>query len=358
MIPGMNPPLPRPAEMLSGLELEAGWVVGSRAKRIQQGTGGMFSVCYNVTNSMDGRKGFLKALDFTGAFEDDDPSRRLQEITEAFNFERDVLAACRGHAMDRIITSIADGKVTVPHATAGGVVVYLIFELADGDIRTHLSSNSANLAWRLRCLHHIATGLKQLHGVGIAHQDVKPSNVLVFDGQKSKVGDLGRAARKGFTPPHEDFSFAGDSGYAPPERLYNFDDGEWNSRRQGCDCYLLGSMVAFFFCGVSFTQLLFDRMAPEHHWTVWGGSFEDVLPYLRQAFNEVIEEFSNQIQNRSLRQEIVYILRQMCDPDPRYRGDNLNRGRGGNPFNLERYLTKLDVLSRRAARGDYEEVIS
>ena len=355
---GMNPVLSRPAEMLSGRSLEGGWIVANRVQRTQQGTGGMFSVCYYVKHE-DGREGFLKALDFTDALHSDDPARCLQDLTEAFNFERDVLAVCRGQSMDRIITAISDGKVVVSEAPAGGVVQYLIFELADGDVRSHLSRNgSATLAWRLRCLHHIATGLKQLHGVGIAHQDVKPSNVLVFDAQKSKVGDLGRSARKGFSPPHEQFDYAGDPAYAPPERLYGFADGEWNSRRQGCDCYLLGSMIVFFFCGVSITQILFDRMAPEHCWWEWNGSFEDVLPYVRQAFNEVVDEFSAQIASRVLRKEIVPLLRQLCDPDPRVRGDNLNRGRGGNPFNMERYVTRLDVLARHAARGDYDEVSS
>ncbi|HEY6307288.1 MAG TPA: protein kinase, partial [Candidatus Angelobacter sp.] len=187
-----------------------------------------------------------------------------------------------------------------PEAAAGGVVQYLIFELADGDVRSHLSKAiDAGLAWRLRCLHHVATGLKQLHVGEIAHQDIKPSNVLVFHEATSKVGDLGRAARKGFAPPHEPLHCAGDKSYAPPERLYGFEDGEWNSRRIGCDCYLLGSMIVFFFCGVGLSQLIFDQIDEAHHWLFWQGTFEEVLPYVRAAFSQAIEEFSAEIESLS-----------------------------------------------------------
>lgn len=60
-------------------------------------------------------------------------------------------------------------------------VFYLIFELADGDIRRHLAvQESLDLAFVLRTLHHVAVGLDQLHRADIAHQDLKPSNVLIY----------------------------------------------------------------------------------------------------------------------------------------------------------------------------------
>lgn len=345
--------LKRPAEMLSGLTLDGGWTVITRMEKSPQGTGGNFSCCYRVKHD-NGRQGFLKALDFTDAFTSSDPARYLQLLTEAFNFERDVLDLCRGNGMDRVVASITDGKVQIGGAPAGGVVQYLIFELADGDIRSHLTKTTeSSLAWKLRSLHHMATGLMQLHGKGVAHQDVKPSNILVFGEQVSKVGDLGRAARKGFSPPHEEYSCAGDMSYAPPERLYEFDDGEWISRRVGCDCYLLGSMIVFLFCGVSFSHLLFHHLHDEHHWQMWDGSFEAVLPYIREAFNKAVAEFSHSLANEKLREQLIILVRDLCDPDPRIRGDKINRGRGGNPFSLERYVTRFDLLASRAARGDY-----
>lgn len=112
----------------------------------------------------------------------------------------------RERNLDRVVLAISDGMIRVPaRSIAGGIVQYLIFELADGDLRS--TANAAahfETAWLLRALHHMATGLTQLHGQQIAHQDLKPSNVLVFDSKIAKVGDLGRAALKGSFPPHED----------------------------------------------------------------------------------------------------------------------------------------------------------
>lgn len=55
-----------------------------------------------------------------------------------------------------------------------------------------------------------------LHGLDIAHQDLKPSNVLPI---------------------------AGDPTYAPPELLYNYVPADWNVRRYACDVYLLGANI-------------------------------------------------------------------------------------------------------------------
>jgi eukaryotic-like serine/threonine-protein kinase len=196
-----DPVITTPAESLAGRELPGSWTVLERIEMPPVATGGNFSCAYRVV-SKNGTKAFLKALDYSRALSSADPARELERLTAAYNFERDVVAACRELGMDRVVRAITDGRVTIEGAPAGGVVEYLIFELADGDVRAHLSAIAeVETAWKLRCLHHIATGLRQLHSAGIAHQDVKPSNVMVFDKKTSKVGDLGRAARKGHEPP-------------------------------------------------------------------------------------------------------------------------------------------------------------
>src|SRR5205823_2049082 len=66
-------------------------------------------------------------------------------------------------------------------------------------------------------LHHIATGLYQLHSAEVAHQDLKPSNILVFEGSTSKIADLGCASVKGVASPRDSAAFAGDRTYAPTD---------------------------------------------------------------------------------------------------------------------------------------------
>jgi eukaryotic-like serine/threonine-protein kinase len=114
-------------------------------------------------------------------------------------------------------------------------------------------------------------------------------------------------------------------------------------------------MLIFFFTGLSATALLMEELAFDHRWLQWRGTFDEVLPYLRDAFGRVIETFANQFKNEDLKKQLTDIARELCDPDPALRGDPTNRARGSNPFSLERYVTKFDLLSRRAAAGYFRE---
>lgn len=239
-----------PAQMLLGRELPKGWKVVEQlpAPSERGGTGGHFSVGY-IVEGPDGKQAFLKALDLSSAFHAPDMMSELKRMTTAYTYERDLLAKCKAKNLDRVVVAIDDGQVQVENFPAP--VPYLVFQRADGTVREHLVNlaGSVELAWKLRALHHIATALRQLHGLRVAHQDLKPSNVLVFAGRESKVGDLGRASTMDDPQPHDDCQFAGDRTYAPPELLYGFGSRDWNERRFGCDAYHLGSMVIFFFLG-------------------------------------------------------------------------------------------------------------
>jgi serine/threonine protein kinase len=246
------------ASKLKGMKLSGGWTAGSDLPLLSD-TGGNFSYSYLVTHD-DGRKAFLKALDYSRALRSPDPPSALQALTTAYLFERSVLETCKSRRMDRIVQSIDSGHVIVDPSELGRVD-YLVFEMADCDVRSFLSAAAAiELAWKLRSLHHIATGIHQLHSAGIAHQDVKPSNILVFGKRTSKVADLGSASQKGTVCPRDDRHFAGDPSYAPPELLYGYLDPDWANRRFGCDAYLLGSMIIFMFTGLNATGLLLSKM--------------------------------------------------------------------------------------------------
>jgi serine/threonine protein kinase len=270
----------------------------------------------------------------------------INALTDAYVFERDLLRRCRDRHLDRVVIAIDSGTIG---ATPGELVLYLVFELADGDVRQQIFSAQVDLAWRLRALHHIATGLKQLHGEGIAHQDLKPSNVLLFEGTGSKLADLGRAASKGHTPPHEDFEIAGDRSYAPPELLYHHIPPDWSSRRLGCDAYLLGSMVVFFFCGIGMTQLLVAELPAACRPYTWAGTFAEAMPHIRQAFGRAVGAFSASVPE-GLRERLVGVVRELCEPDPALRGHPKDL-RGGNRYSLERYVTAFDLLARRVECG-------
>jgi serine/threonine protein kinase len=186
-----------------------------------------------------------------------------------------------------------------------------------------------------------------MHKGEMAHQDLKPSNILVFGSNSSKIGDVGRAWQKGVAAPHETLACASDPSYAPPELLYNHIERDSNARRLGCDCYLLGSMVLFFFANVAATPAILTKMLPSHHPALWTDTYPRVLPFLRNAFDEVAIEFTSCL-SEDLQSELPVIFRQLCDPDPTLRGHPADRASIGNSYSLERYVGKFSTLSRRA----------
>lgn len=179
------------ANSLLGRKLKDKWHVKEKITPKEGSTGGVFGVCYIVT---DGEiDAFLKAINFQPFFHMGH-GKPLVEIlndhTNAYKYELDLLMRCKNNRLSKVSTVLDQGEEFVegyPIPT----VPYLIFELADGDIRSHLSfKKDVEKSWKLKSLHDVAVGLKQLHSVKIGHQDLKPSNVLVFnEGIISKIGD-------------------------------------------------------------------------------------------------------------------------------------------------------------------------
>jgi serine/threonine protein kinase len=345
-----NPPPSRPAEMLSGLELSNGWVVVGRIPSLPDGTGGTFSTPYTVERG--GQRAFLKAIDFTRALADEDPARALEQLTRIFNFERDLVKACTDQRMRNVIRVLDEGSTTVPNGGAVPRVNYLIFELADGDIRRIMRlSTDLDAAWAFRSLKEVALGLTQLHGAGIAHQDLKPSNVLDVQGVY-KVADLGRASRRGEHGPFDNLRCAGDPNYVTPEQMYGFALNDWDARRRAGDLYHLGGLLLFLLTGVTASAALYGHLAPAHlppPWGTWGGTFDQVIVHLREATGRItdcIPTFSD----AQMRESIVTRFVELCDPDPRTRGHPKNRVGAGSQYSLERYVSHFDALSARARR--------
>lgn len=337
----------RPAECLTGLDLPGNWHVESLIKRPPTSTGGKFSVGYIVKNK-DGRIAYLKALDFSSAFNQPDPARALQAMTTAYNFERDLLAKCKDRKLNRVVTPLADGTVNVPGNFGPlGNVCYLIFELASGDIRKEVETwSDFDLAWSLRSLHETAVGIRQLQSIGIAHQDLKPSNVLVFPIFGSKVTDLGQASDINNPSKTDSHQIPGDYGYCPPEQWYGFRPADF-SHRYISDLYLLGSLLFFYFMRCSATQAIQFKISQIHKKKFIRTNFIHDLPYIQHAFAEVLSDFRSSTKGfaKKLTDEIVMITQQLCEPDPRRRGDPKIAKSLVPQFDLQPYVSRFDRLA-------------
>jgi len=346
----------RPASRLLGLRLEGGWKVVELLKRPPAATGGHFSVSYKVIDQ-NGRTGFLKALDFSKAFQDPiDTARALEAMTKAYNFERDILKKCKNQRLSKIIIPITDGSVNVPGEVSDyKKVMYLIFELADGDVRKFYNlSKKIDLAWCLRSLHNTAVGLRQLHSRGIAHQDLKPSNIFFFNKKfEFKLSDLGKASDREYPCENDEVLVPGDMGYAPFELLYGYAPTNEFYKRYGIDLYLLGSMIFFYFSDISATQAIKLKLSGYSGPSLNDKNFINVLPYIKKAFFEAVKDLEMNIQQKAgkLTNEIIIIVKELCEPDPAQRGHPLDRKT--LPYNLEKYVSRLNLLAKKAELGIY-----
>lgn len=343
-----------PAAHLEGRDLGNGWSVGARTTRDPGASGGQFSVSYAATHR-DGRRAFLKALNFQAAATG--PGSvvdRLNQFTSAYIFERDLLADCRDRRMSRVIRMIDHGQISVPEAaTFLSEVPYLIFELADGDIRTFQArSEDFDCAWVFRVMKHTLEGVEQLHAAQTAHQDLKPSNVLTQEhGQEMKLGDLGRAEKRGAEGPWSELTIPGATTYAPPEQQYGSFGKSWEERR-AADLYLAGSLGAQLFLGHCMSVLIQEGLPVQFRLQNWSGSFAEVLPYLRTAHNSVVPELERVVHQRTSEERIAEqfadAIGQMTDPDPAGRGHPRDRAARTSSYGVRRYVSLMNLLSSQA----------
>lgn len=328
--------------------LPGGWHVVQKIEKDENATGGNFSVGYIVENE-NKQRAFLKALDYSAAHNSPNTADVLNEMITAFIYERDLLKKC--DKMTHVVNAIDGGSYQVKGEFIFPNVDYLILEIADGDIRDFLNfSNIFDIAWALRSLHHVSIGIQQMHQKNIAHQDLKPSNVLLFNNRKvTKIGDVGSASELGVETLHEDDDIAGDPTYAPIEQKYGYHHSDWRIRRFGCDMYLFGNLIVFIFAKVNITAGIIYYLHRQHR-PGFGSDYLTVLPYIRSAFNKFIVDIEKQIPD-TIKTEIIEVVRQLCDPDPSLRGHPLEKYIYNDQFLMTRYISLFNKLATEAEYG-------
>lgn len=348
-----------PAKQLSGRTLNDKWLVGKRILVGSQsggnGTGGHFSVSYEVESIDKKIKAFLKAFDFhetllQSVSQNKDVMAELAGLTSNYQFESKLNEICLSKRFRKIVKVLDRGQIVLDNNFMN-VVPFLIMELADsGDIRKYVEiSQEITLTAKLEYLKDVVSGLHQLHSAKISHQDLKPSNVMIFSQSGAKIGDLGRASIQGQSHWHDSIDIAGDRGYAPPEQLYGFVPQEWIDRRERCDLYQMGSIVAFLFLGITINGLLKEKLPLEIAPILWGGngdSYQQSLHHLEHAFNESIANF-DYLEPRWLGDRLKKIVIKCSHPNYQERGMIKTLGMKKPVLGLDRLVSELDYLIKQ-----------
>lgn len=350
------------AKQLVGLDLKGSrkgqtWRV-KELKSVGRGhTPGQFSIGYEVENE-HGKSAFLKASDISMAMQSDDPVKALQEVTTAHEFERSILEHCEGNRLENVVTALDAGSHVMVVDGVQEFVFFIVFELANSDLRVITDKNAAtDLAWVLSAGHSLCVAMSQIHGVGIYHNDFKPGNALLFD-EEQKVADFGRATSPNFPVLHDKNLCAGDRRFAPPEQLYYSDNAasyiDPFVKAKAGDLYNLGSVLHFLITKRMLTPEIVNNLdkefKPLRYHEGWCDSYDAALPYWRHAHDAVMTEFYDDLPEEWTTKfkfviDALYLLvTHLCEPDFRLRGDLKDSKVGQGKYTLTRVISKLDSL--------------
>jgi serine/threonine protein kinase len=353
---------------LVGLKIDD-WIVKTKLPHADgvRSTGGNFSVCYIAENEQN-EEFFLKVLDYQTLFalniHNKDFLSDIDAAAKNFIYEKQLADYCRLKRVPKIVKAIASGHKNIEgYMPICSRVDYIVFEKADGDIRKILTfSSKLDFASRLRQLndklksiHDVSVGLNQLHKAKVSHQDLKPSNVLLF-GAESKIGDFGRSLC--FEPiidcPYDmgSYNFWGDLTYAPPEYIFKYwytsNRDEWFYQ---IDNYMLGGLIVFYLIGMSINALICTNLAVEDlRCYRQGCKFDDVILDLQNAFQIVLTELYNELPAIRAKDKIIDVIKYLCNPDPKQRGHKKNIASKGHNYNLERIISMLAFIQKQVEK--------
>lgn len=339
---------------LLGITLPSGWMITQQIPRAADATGGNFGVGYIATRN--GETAFVKAIDFVQAMSSTDPAQALADMTNDALFEKNVLEYCTAKGMSHVLRFLGSEYVMMNPNDLMSRVLCIVMEVGDRDLRRERSMvANPSCVWTLKVMSDIALALSQLHSGGIAHQDLKPSNVIAVSNrqpnyQVMKIGDLGRVTRQGVKGPFDNHYWPGDPSYPPPEIWYGYSPSDWNDKREAADAYMLGSILVFLCTGVTLQTLVVPLIPYQYHPENWGGAFDkDLIPVLLHFHSVVLETKVRPTLMPEIADELMKIANELTHPDPKTRGDVRARRVIGNPVGLNRIHQRIHGLYVKAA---------
>lgn len=309
----------------------------------------------------DGTKGFMKVLDFdychnkqlvTG----EKRSEFIERMTSAFNYEAKIAELCAGCHMSNVIHYLDSGEIEIPGYLIG-TVSFIVFESSQGDVRSFLDfSPKVDMASKLKVLidklvslHQVACGIKQLHSQSIAYHNLTPDSIEVFDDMKLyKLSGLNhtRSQIPSVPAPESYTLFNGDWTFAPPEAFFSYRLPNHSESYYQVDTFMLGNLMVYYLTSFNLTALINYYLLPNNlkDWASQGASYEQVLPDIINAYQKSLDAIRYEICSESIRESLIQLIGYLCYPDPAKRGHPGNFKESLSNADLQRVITRLNVI--------------
>lgn len=331
-----------------------------------------YSVFYLVKN--DELEAIMKVMDYEkchskSASDGLKVVERLSMVSTAFLYETNAAKSCAFKHMNNVIRYIDSGEIELEGYQIS-TVTFIVYEQSEGKVGAFLKFSSKVdfktkieiLKDKIWSLHQVAKGVKQLHSNLIAHHNITPLSIEVFDKNcKFKLGDLhsSKCRKEEFQSPEGTRFFNGDLTYAPPEAFFAYKISDEMAAYYQIDTYMLGNMIVYYLTSFNLTALL-NRKLPYSlkEWASRGANYVSVLPEIINAFDTTLKDIRSSICIEELQEPILNIIECMCNPDPDRRGYPGGFKTTRANADLQRIITKLDMLHKIAEFYLYKEIKS
>lgn len=341
------------ASELAGITLCGRWELRKLLHEGPQESGGNFGVGYVVYDVTEKQECFLKVVDYRKRM------RQISQLAQLLNeaqFEVAIQKYCNEKRMSKVVKMIANGELVFRRNADGEEYSFLciVMEKGEGDIKDHVHyAPNQSPYWKLSVLRDVALAILQIERANLAHNDVKPSNVIRFksngDKHLAKLGDIGRVVRKDGQGPFDGVDWAGDPRHKPIETLYGWKEPEWQNRRTAADAYMLGNLMSYLFVGASVTERVVNSLPLEYRPGIYQGGYRQVLDVIRHTWLAIVESQIAPSFPADLREDLQNIFYRLTEPDPRERGDKSARKKG--LIGMEQIHSRLVQLTHKARVG-------